>query len=454
MHENTGFDFWLSAQDRNIIDTTPIQVLEVELCHPIPRLDLELSKSGQSYKRVIEHIRICGHPFGFVEITIDEHQLSAYDHARYIWEQLGDSINNYFSENGIPPLLNADEVGINGIQLPDHLCDSKKKNTFIPFISVIVPTRDRPEIATCLSHLVSLPYPNYEIIVVDNAPKTNSTQRLIQQNYAHIENLRYVQELRPGLDWARNCGLTYAKGEIVAFTDDDVIVDPCWLDGIAEGFGYSDDVACVTGLILPVELETDAQILFEHFYGFKRGFKRRVFDKNEHRPVDPLFPYRPTDFGTGANMAFKKDFLNLIGGFDPGLGPGTPCAGDDSYALFEVIRRGYKLVYEPRAFVRHLHRKDMASLLKQIRSYGTGITAVFLKCFSDDPKSIFEICTKIPYGLFFTLSPKSSRNSQRKAIPRELRNAEIEGLLNGPWAYIHSRLWLRKRKQETLNLAK
>ena len=82
-----------------------------------------------------------------------------------------------------------------------------------------------------------------------------------------------------------------ARGNILAFTDDDVIVDPYWLVGLVRGFSITEHVACVTGLILPAELETQAQFLFEEYCGFTRGFIRRVYDLKENRPKLPLHPY-------------------------------------------------------------------------------------------------------------------------------------------------------------------
>ena len=126
-----------------------------------------------------------------------------------------------------------------------------------------------------------------------------------------------MREDHPGLSWARNCGIMAARGEILAFTDDDVVVDAYWLTSLVRGFEVAEKVACVTGLILPLELETPAQFLFEAYGGFTRGFIRRIFDLKEHRPQLPLHPYIAGRFGTGASMAFTAAFLDSEGGFDP-----------------------------------------------------------------------------------------------------------------------------------------
>jgi hypothetical protein len=71
---------------------------------------------------------------------------------------------------------------------------------------------------------------------------------------------------------AHNRGLTKARGEIVAFTDDDVVVDSLWLIELARAFEFADDVACVTGLILPMELETPAQFWLENSIRYNKGY--------------------------------------------------------------------------------------------------------------------------------------------------------------------------------------
>src|SRR5207248_1755899 len=81
-----------------------------------------------------------------------------------------------------------------------------------------------------------------------------------------------------------------AAGDIVAFTDDDAVVDPWWLLELARCFN-SERVAAVTGMILPAELETPSQFWLEQYGGFSKGFRKRLFDIYENRPNDRLFPY-------------------------------------------------------------------------------------------------------------------------------------------------------------------
>ncbi|MHC5826182.1 MAG: glycosyltransferase family 2 protein, partial [Nostoc sp.] len=143
----------------------------------------------------------------------------------------------------------------------------------LPSLTVAICTKDRPEnLARCLQSLLNL-QPSaweWEILVIDNAPSDERTKKLV----ASFPKVRYVREAKPGLDFARNCALHSATGELLAYLDDDVVVDRKWLEGLMEAWAENPDAAAFTGLVLPNELATDAQILFEERGGFRRGFEK------------------------------------------------------------------------------------------------------------------------------------------------------------------------------------
>jgi glycosyltransferase involved in cell wall biosynthesis len=296
-----------------------------------------------------------------------------------------------------------------------------------------------------------LHYPHYELIVVDNAPATQATAELVYKFAENCSYLRYVREDHPGSSWARNRGILEAKGEIIAFTDDDVVVDPYWLTELARGFQVTENVACVTGQILPLELDTPAQFVFEAYGGFTRGFYRRIFDLREHRWNKPAYPYIIGACGTGASMAFTAAFLQSEGGFDPVLGVGTPTYGGvDIAAFFSVIIRGYRLVYQPTSLLYHQHRRNQATLQKQIYSYGIGLTAHITKAIIDRPLLLFDFINKCVCSLFYLAYVrlfKSDGEIVAYPFPSELKRLEWKGRLRGPLAYVQSRLaagWTRK----------
>ena len=256
-------------------------------------------------------------------------------------------------------------------------------------------------------------------------------------------SIRYIREDHPGAPWARNAGMDAAKGEILAFVDDDVTINTHWLTELVRGFGVAEDVVCVTGLILPLELETPAQNWFEQYGGFSKGFTPRVFDMKENRPGSPLFPYTAGTFGSGANMAFRTEYLRTVGGFDIKLG-----RAEDFEAFFQVVTLGYKLVYEPGAIVRHPHNRDYKDLRRQIYRYGIGLTAFLTKTMLDNPRHLFTLATKVPYGLFFLLSDRSPKNKKKQeGYPKDLTASELKGMLYGPFAYVSSQLQYVRQKR-------
>ncbi len=105
-------------------------------------------------------------------------------------------------------------------------------------------------------------YRPFEVVVVDNAPSSEATREAVLAEYGGDSRVRYVREPRPGLSCARNRGLEEAAADIVAFTDDDVIVDRWWLDGIWRGFQAAPEVACVTGLIATAQIENSVAAVF------------------------------------------------------------------------------------------------------------------------------------------------------------------------------------------------
>jgi GT2 family glycosyltransferase len=306
---------------------------------------------------------------------------------------------------------------------------------------VVVATRDRSaSLSRCVDSLLALDYPDYEVVVVDNSPATSATERLIAARYPRA--VRYVVERRPGLGAAHNRGLAVAGGEIVAFTDDDVVVDRRWLLELATAFAWAPDIACVTGMISAAELETPAQVWSEARWGLGKGSIPRVFRIADRWRLGALFPFAAGRFGSGANMSFRTEVLRELGGFDPALGTGTASrGGDDLAAFFAVIAAGYALAYAPGAIVRHWHRRDYASLRRQAYGYGAGLAAYLTKTVVDDPRRLVGLAAGAPAGLVHLLSPGSPKNAATpQDYPRELRRWELLGMLGGPTSY----LWARR----------
>lgn len=243
-------------------------------------------------------------------------------------------------------------------------------------VSVIVCTRDRPEaLARCLAALAALDPAPAEIVVVDNASTTAATRDAA----AGRPGVRYVLEPRPGLDVARNTGLAVAGGAIVAFTDDDVEVPREWLGRLVACFADADVVAA-TGLVLPAELDTEAQLVFERdFGGLDRGYEPRRFDAawfaRHRRSGAPVW-----QIGAGANMAVRRAAVLAAGGFDARLDAGAAGCSGDSELWYRLLAAGGVCVYTPAAVVRHHHRATLPELRRQTHAYMRGhVTALLVQ---------------------------------------------------------------------------
>ncbi|MER5311839.1 glycosyltransferase [Streptomyces sp. NPDC002773] len=327
-----------------------------------------------------------------------------------------------------------------------------------PRTSVIVATRERPEqLARALDSLLAQDHPDFELLVVDNAPRTTDTYDLVTGKYA--DRVRYVREDTPGLAGAHNAGLAAADGAVLAFTDDDVIADPHWLTALTEPFADDPGLGCVTGLILPARLATPAQVLLESHGGFAKGFAPRLYDPAEPPADEPLFPFTAGSFGSGANMAFRASALRQAGGFDPATGTGTPArGGDDLYAFVAVLSAGFRLRYTAEALVWHHHRDTWQDLRNQAYGYGAGLTAYLTATLVRRPRLLPALLTRLPRGLAHARAMTARRGetpdggvpgehgTHHHPWPRSLSRLERRGMLYGPIGYAKARAQAAQRK--------
>src|ERR1700694_3709220 len=257
-----------SAATYGTLSYIPMRIVEVELGQPLLPISARNEETGHTYERALCLVRLHTQPLGMLELPLAVCETSPNTYAQHIWNALGESILEHLQQDGLPPVTGLNAQGLGNAATP--LCIEERQKFFVsaPFVSVIVPTHERIELLrSCLQALMSLHYPAYEIIIVDNAPQTQATADFIRQTYHDVPCIHYICEERLGASEARNRGIMAARGEILAFTDDDAVVDPYWLIELVRAFRSADDVACVTGLILPLELETPAQFWFEEYGG-------------------------------------------------------------------------------------------------------------------------------------------------------------------------------------------
>lgn len=243
-------------------------------------------------------------------------------------------------------------------------------------LSVVICTCERPvELARCLASLTASISPPDEIVVVDNAPQGPLARAAVEA----VPGVRYVAEPHRGLAIARNTGIRAARGDLVAFTDDDTVVHPTWTARVRDAFS-DPALLALTGLVLPAALDTEAQQVFEHeLGGFGQGFRTLDFDAEFFRAYRwkgvPVWL-----IGAGANMAFRRRAFDLVGLFDERLGAGAAGCNEDSELWYRLLAEGQRCRYDPSVIVVHHHRADEAALRRQIRAYMRGhVTALLVQ---------------------------------------------------------------------------
>jgi glycosyltransferase involved in cell wall biosynthesis len=407
-----------------------IKLIEVELCRPLPELSCD-----HLCQRVWVLVRLCTEPIGACIVDVGDDGLSPVRFGEILWREFEQAIAKRFAAACLPAprLLAGDGLAVPADSWPFLQARSAALQA-PPFISVIVCTYDRPDqIKVCLDRLEQQQYPSFEVIVVDNKPQSTAVR-------AHVASLdaaryRYVPEPRAGLSRARNTGVSAAKGDIIAFVDDDEEPDVFWLAALARGFARDSNVGSVTGLIVPARLDTEAQVAFEEIGGHSkgRGFEPAVF--SARGPQSPLYPRPP--FGAGGNMAFRREVLSKIGRFDTALGAGTASLGaEDTLALTLVLLSGFTIAYEPAAFVRHHHYRDFDSAARQLRGYAVGMGAFYVALVFRRPSVIWGLARLLPDAARYLRA--SRLQARQPAFPRsqQLTSARGRQMLAGLPAYL------------------
>lgn len=338
-------------------DDLPVGRTEIELSAPPKRLVIAEPSTGP--RKILALVRMHTYPLGIV--ILDGHvDRSWATHAPTVWSQMRDEVDAHLATDVVPPVDAADLYS--RATHPVIRCRRRRAKVLssAPHITVVVvATRTHAvRLRTCLYALLNLKYPRYDVVVVDSDRGTAETAELVAR---FPESVRHVRVYDRGLAKAYHRGLAETRDEIVAFVDDDVIVDRHWLTGIAEGFVAAPRVGCVTGPILPDQLETPAQLQCERHGLLDNEFRLRIFDPVGQPPEHPQLAISDERVGSRANMAFDLTILRGLGGFDAAIGAETPSrSGDDLAWIFRAVR-GHRVVYQPAAIVWHRCRGNMAA---------------------------------------------------------------------------------------------
>jgi glycosyltransferase involved in cell wall biosynthesis len=293
--------------------------------------------------------------------------------AEAIWPTLG----HYAAQQGLRFIeQKSSEVNHAFLKLNCEIIVEEIHSRSIPGqvdVSVVICTRNRAShLKNCLRHLQNQVSKPREIIVVDNASATDDTRIMCSM----FDNVKYVREDRLGLDRARNRGALEATSSIIAYTDDDTIPNEYWTYRVFESFN-DPEIAATTGLVMAASLTTEAEVIFEKFWPFNRGYVSKKYDYNFFSATLEKGP--PVwEIGAGANMAFRKEVFEEVGYFDERLDVGAAGCSGDSELWYRILANGKAILYDPLAVVQHVHRNSIQGLKKQLYGYMRGFTVAIL----------------------------------------------------------------------------
>jgi O-antigen biosynthesis protein len=223
-----------------------------------------------------------------------------------------------------------------------------------PRVSVVVCSYNGGRtLEQCLKSLLVLNYPDYEVIVVDDG-STDDTPAILD----HFPRVRVLRQPNHGLSVARNVGLHAATGEIVAYTDSDCFVDPDWLTHLVYQLQRSGADAVGGPNLTPED-----------------GWQAACVAASPRQPTHVLESDQLAEHVPGCNMAFRRDALLAINGFDPIYRK----AGDDVDVCWRLQQAGRWITFAPGAFVWHHRRQGPRTYLRQQAGYGEAEALLYFK---------------------------------------------------------------------------
>ena len=413
-----------------------IDIQSIELTRPLP----SLHDTAPVVRCLLRHD---GDPICWTDVDVGAGgRIEPAEFARRLWETAGPPVAAHRRGRGLDDTVPITPCGY-GVSV-----DAQRHRPVGGLsgadLTVVVATRDRPEsLRETLQSICDMSVRPTSVIVVDSAPSDETTRELMATEFA-VPTMTYIRADRPGLAIAHNAALPAIDTEIVAFTDDDVLVDELWAERLLRSFDRP-EVGCVTGMIIPRELHTTPQQWIEESIGLQKGFEQRRFDLDGNHPGERLFPFTAGSMGSGANMAFRRSTLEAVGGFDEALGAGRPArGGDDLAAFYDVVVSGHQTVYEPSAIVSHRHHATEAAVRRTAYGYGVGLGAYLTRVAAKDLRQGRRmarlLCTRMP-----TVASHRSPKALPPDYPRSFTVLGFLGIIAGPFGYLRSRIQDRRR---------
>ena len=311
-------------------------------------------------------------------------------------------------------------------------------------VSIIVPTCDRPEdLRRCLSHLQQLETQRpVEVIVADNRPLKGSAAKVLKD----FPRVKLVEERRVGSSYARNAAIAMSSGDLVVTIDDDVTVPSDWLEKLIAPFNRP-EVMSVCGGVLPLVLDTPAQVMFEELkgglcFGFERKEVDRAWLDSFQDGMPPIW-----ELGVSANAAFRSTIFAdpTVGLMAENLGAGTPTSGaEENHFAYKILRSGGTIIYDPSAHVWHHHRRTLKAFYRQVQGQMVSCPALNLTLWlqEGDLRGRQQLLIHMPRYFWQCWR---DRLLGRSKTPWIILFYEFKGYLIGFWAYWESQRMVQRQ---------
>lgn len=285
-------------------------------------------------------------------------------------------------------------------------------NSSQPFVSAVICTRNRPDkIGYAIESVLANTYPNFDLTIIDQST-TDDTEFIVRPIGQRDGRLRYQRMSKSGLSRAYNSAIATVTGDYLAFTDDDCLVPPDWIEKIVLAFDDEPDGELLYGQVVPAYPEGDGEAL--------TPFLR--IDKPER--LDRANGFRV--FGMGANFAARRSLFERVGTFDEALGGGGPLKSSQDFDLaYRAYRRNAVIILRPEVIVRHDGRREQEDWPTLLRAYGFGDGAFYSK----------HVRCRDPYAAWLVakrFTVMSAKLIAKRALGRRPSESEyLSGFLQG-----------------------
>jgi glycosyltransferase involved in cell wall biosynthesis len=315
-------------------------------------------------------------------------------------------------------------------------CSLAKCSRNHTYVSIIVCTRNRyASLRRCLGSVFSseLSYLAFEVIVVDGSSSPAMRKRIAIECSAL--GAKYVRATPSGIGRARGIGAREAKGRILVFVDDDIVVTRDTIRILVENYA-NNNVAAAPGRIVSLRNDKLSR-LFEKYSTYDRGTERYEVGRRDmsittllksvaSRFADKTGKTNPPPYSLSFGLySFRKSVLDSLGGFDQNLGRGTPQrGGEDLDMYYRILKGGYLIVYEPRSVAYHDHKHSFKQMFEQAYSNGCASASLFKKPFRSDPYMFLTFLGGILLCILTSLNATLQGNLEL----RKLSQARLAGM--------------------------